>query len=612
MIRAFLFILMSQVYQPQPGPQTLLLQTEADEVLAGGARGGGKTQGGIMWLMKGNYRLPSDHPVYETALNYSRYRALVVRREAQDLRDWVDAAWEIFRATGAEITGQPRTFVWPATGAKIYTDHLNDERAFNKYRGWNLHRILAEELTEIPFLKWYLRLFGSLRSKKTGEGLAIVPPQMLSTTNPDGPGHQWVRSRFIDLIGKGGVRIEPNTVVRDPISGLTRIFIPMRLEDNKYLDEDYEKRLKIQCGERGEGEATFLAWRYGRWDVFEGSFFPEFRPEGPMPGEPVEANHSYEAEAVDLAYWWPVAIGVDWGFNHESACYWGRHNQDDQRLYVEEEFVVRKLGSRQLGQEVAKRSIKYLDGLPDHHIPLFLSHDAFSKEDDSKTRAELFIMGIEDVLGPGSAHIAALTDSERNMAPVDAWASMQDRYLKITHGNCITVHQARQDRASMASYVRELLHWKKSEQPEPDIDFARRLLLTEDGLNKYETYMERFKPKQEVLPRVRIERGCARLKSCMSSLVFDRDNTEVPAKVDSTDGSPGDDPYDGFCHLVMGMRVVANQKPRSVFVSERLDWMRRKYGQNPDPALMQQILHKAHEDYDGRSAPEGPLVLHRM
>lgn len=605
------------IWTPQPGPQTRMILSPADEILAGGARGGGKTLGGIMWLLKGNSSLPADHPAHATALNYPRYTALVVRRQSQDLRNWIDEAYEVFRDTGVTPRGNPVVFEWK-TGPKIYTDHLNDENAFSKYRGWNLQRILIEELTEVPFEKWYLRLFGSMRRRQAqaedqDKALYGAPaPQILATTNPDGPGHVWVKKRFVEVYGENG-RIPPNTIMRDPISGMTRIFIPALLDDNKFLGQEYERMLLAQ---RGESEATYLAWRYGRWDVFSGQFFGEFRPDGPMPGtppEPKEANHVFDLAEAKLAPWWPVAIGVDWGYNHEAAAYWGRWGQDDKRLYVYREMVVRQMGSRQLGQEIAKRTVQDLMGLEDNpHIPLFLSHDAFSKEDNTRTRAELFCDGIEDVLGPGSAHVAEFTDSEKKMAPQDAYASMESRYAALTNGPCITVHRARADRAAMAGYIRELLNWRPLERKEPDIEWARQLLTHPDGQLKYEEYMAKFQQKQEPLPKLKVERSCIKLKDCLTSLVFDPNNTEVPLKVDSTPtNSSGDDPYDALCYLAMGARLTLNRQPRHVFVGARLDKLRSIHGANPDPVLIGQVLERAHEDYN-KSTPLEWLSFERM
>lgn len=605
----------------------------ADEILLGGQRGGGKTDGGILWLLSGNLDLPAGHPVYETAINYRNYTALVVRRHAQDNRDWVNHAAEIYCNIGAKLSGNPPCFVWPKTGARIYTDHLNDEEAFSKYKGWNLSRILIEELTEIPYLKWYLRLFGSLRRRKE-DGKISIAPQMLATTNPDGPGHSWTKKRFIDVYSNGGKalqwdgptqsfqlrkfgagRVPPNTLMIDPVSKMGRIFIPAALEDNKFIDtQEYEKTLKMQAA---DSEAIFQAWRYGRWDVFAGQFYPELRFEGPMPGEAPEANHSYDKADVFLAPWWPVAIGIDWGFNHESATYWGKFNQEDKRLYVAEEYVVRQMGSRQLGQEVAKRTLPYLRELGEAaHIPLFLSHDAFSKEDATRTRAELFAMGIEDVLGAGSAHLAELTESEKKMKPEEAADSLERRYMALSSGACITIHKARQDRGAMATYLREQFNWKQAETKEPDIQFARSLLTSPrgDGHVLYEEYMERFRAqKAEALPKIKIERKCTRLRECITSLVYDPDNTEVPKKVDSTpEGEPGDDPYDGFCHLVMGARFVANRKPRNVFVLERIQRLKDQHGPNVDPALVGQVLESANEAWNAQAQAQGWLSIDRL
>ena len=56
------------------------LELDAHTVLYGGARGGGKTEAGLAWLIEPQYH---DNP---------QYRALVLRRNYDDLRDWIDRA----------------------------------------------------------------------------------------------------------------------------------------------------------------------------------------------------------------------------------------------------------------------------------------------------------------------------------------------------------------------------------------------------------------------------------------------------------------------------------------------------------------------------------------
>jgi len=64
-------------WEPQP-VQSLAISMPAFETLMGGGRGGGKTEAGFGFLIKDDYHL---NPLY---------RALVVRRNADDLKDWID------------------------------------------------------------------------------------------------------------------------------------------------------------------------------------------------------------------------------------------------------------------------------------------------------------------------------------------------------------------------------------------------------------------------------------------------------------------------------------------------------------------------------------------
>jgi phage terminase large subunit len=141
-------ILLGPEWRPHPR-QEEFLATAAREVLFGGARGGGKTDCGIIW---------EGRPALEQ--KYSRFRGLVLRETADSLADWVDRANEIYSKTGSRLimTPTPR-FVWP-WGAKIFTGHLKDQRSIQKYIGREFQRILIEELTQIPDPQLYIKLLG--------------------------------------------------------------------------------------------------------------------------------------------------------------------------------------------------------------------------------------------------------------------------------------------------------------------------------------------------------------------------------------------------------------------------------------------------------------------
>ena len=222
-------------WKPQP-KQEIALQAIEDEILYGGARGGGKTDAGQAWLM---YDI--DKP---------RYRALVIRRNATDLDDWIDRAKHMFLPAKGVFTGD--TFTFPS-GAKIRTGHLKDDNAYSKYQGHEYQKLLLEEITHIASESNYEKLLGSVRST-----IPEIKPQVFATTNPDGPGYKWVKKRW-------NIPDNPTDIIRtkDEITGRTRIFIPSRVQDNPTLmqnDPGYIKYL-----ESIQDEDLKEAWLNGNW-----------------------------------------------------------------------------------------------------------------------------------------------------------------------------------------------------------------------------------------------------------------------------------------------------------------------------------------------------------
>jgi hypothetical protein len=225
--------------------QAIALARIEDEILYGGARGGGKTDAGQAWLL------------YDIDKSY--YRALVIRRNATDLEDWIDRARTMYTKCGAKYTGN--TFTFPS-GAKIRTGHLKDDNAFSKYQGHEYQKMLIEELTQISDETDYEKLRASNRSKYKD-----IAPQIFCTTNPDGAGHKWVKRRW-------NIPDQPTeTVVSKSENGLTRVFIPSTVEDNLELlnnDPNYLRNL-----ESIQDEELRRAWRYGSWEGFgvQGAYY---------------------------------------------------------------------------------------------------------------------------------------------------------------------------------------------------------------------------------------------------------------------------------------------------------------------------------------------------
>lgn len=274
------------VWRPFPRQEFALLRSEF-EVLMGGARGPGKTDTGIVWLLgdeMGDGKLYIHHP---------RYRALVIRKNADDLSDWLDRARYMFAGLNVSIAYKPAILRFPS-GAVIRTGHLKDDQAYTKYQGHEYPRMLIEELTQIPDEKRYLQLISSCRSTITE-----LRPQVFNTTNPGGIGHSWVKARFIDVA-------PPDTTYTDS-EGNTRIFVPATLDDNPVLQEKDPGYIKRLDALKKTDEELWRAWRLGDWDVFAGQVFREFRREHHVI-RPIVPKKSFTH-----------IIGMDWGYSENSA-----------------------------------------------------------------------------------------------------------------------------------------------------------------------------------------------------------------------------------------------------------------------------------------------------
>lgn len=235
------------IWRPHP-KQEIALQQTAFEILYGGARGGGKTDAGLVFLTE--------------YLGHPRFRGLVIRRNADDLTDWIDRAERMYRLMGAKIAYRPPFIRFPS-GAIIRTGHLKDEQSYGKYMGQEFQMMVIEELTQIPTEKRYLQLMASCRSS-----IQELKPQVFCTTNPGGVGHGWVKTRFVD---------PASPMTEFEIDGRTRIYIPATVDDNPSLFEADPGYIKTLEALKNTDEELWKAWRLGDWNTFAGQFFKEFR-----------------------------------------------------------------------------------------------------------------------------------------------------------------------------------------------------------------------------------------------------------------------------------------------------------------------------------------------
>lgn len=287
------------VWEPQGGPQEAAVQCEAYDLLFGGARGGGKT----------------DYIVGDWAIHWNKYRELargvVIRKTFPQLQEIMSRAQQIYPRLGAEYKAAEKKWVFPG-GGELYFRHFENDSSFEDMQGWNLSRIYVDELGQFTSPTPLDKLKASLRSR------GGVKVGFRGTANPGGPGHHWIKARYIDPAPSGYIHL--------PINGGDRIYIPSKVTDNKILldsDPGYVDRLK----DIGSPELV-RAWLDGDWSVIQGAYFPEF---------------SYDKHVVRpevLPKEWLRFRAMDWGSSAPFGVLWIAVADGTHGFYPKNSLVV--------------------------------------------------------------------------------------------------------------------------------------------------------------------------------------------------------------------------------------------------------------------------------
>src|SRR5678815_69429 len=195
--------------QPQ---QAALISCPVFEGFFGGSRGGGKTDAVLVDF------------IVHAELYGANAIALMVRRTRTELVETIERSKQIYSPLGAVYHTQDSMWRFP-NGARLRFAYLERDADADAYPGHSYARVYVEEIGNFPSPAPVMKLMATLRS---GAG---VPVGLRATGNPGGPGHQWVRARYIDPHPLGW------QIIHSP-EGLERIYIPSRVADNVYLGAD--------------------------------------------------------------------------------------------------------------------------------------------------------------------------------------------------------------------------------------------------------------------------------------------------------------------------------------------------------------------------------------
>ena len=351
-----------EIILPHP-KQRQLISCPANEILYGGAAGGGKTAGiGFDWCA-----------------HHARYggdaKGLVLRRTNSELEDMIRNLQNMFMRLPdkPEWKEAKRIFLY-RDGAVLEMGYLESYEDVQRYVGREFNWLAWDELTLWPDPDAYEFLMTRMRSAKG------VPSRVLATTNPGGPGHNWVMKRWkIDDYPDGNRTFKDVTKLPNGQERVwTRVFIKSLLSDNPSLDTDGDYRSRLM--QRSEHIRKMLL--DGRWDVLEGAFFPEWDP-----SVHVIPPHSVPPTAKK----W---MAMDWGTTKPYAAVWlYEAGNGDVIVYDELYGCVEgktNVGTRENASLVAQR-IRQREREKDHYVTeRYLDIECWSNDGHDVSVAGLF------------------------------------------------------------------------------------------------------------------------------------------------------------------------------------------------------------------------------
>lgn len=291
-----------EIKLPPPSPkQELFLLDEHKQVAFGGARGGGKSFA---------IRLKA----VILCLNHAGISIMIVRKSFPELTaNHIKPFKELLnigkKSAFAKYNDSKKEITF-SNGSEILFRYCDTEKDVDRYQGTEVDILFIDEATQLSE-EQLKKICACVR------GVNSFPKRIYYTCNPGGKGHGYIKRLFIDKVYESGEYPEDYS------------FIQSLVADNKALmaqNPEYIKQLEALPPKLRE------AWLNGRWDVFEGAFFEEFRVT-PNPQACHDAGITEEKalqehrwthviKPFDIPASWKIYRSYDFGFGKPFAVNW--------------------------------------------------------------------------------------------------------------------------------------------------------------------------------------------------------------------------------------------------------------------------------------------------
>ena len=263
--------------------QTLFLKDKHRHIAYGGARGGGKS-----WAVRTKSKL--------LAFRYPGIKILIVRKTYKELQNNHIEQLTAELAGFAKYNRSDKMFRFP-NGSTISFGYCANEGDLGQYQGAEYDVVFIDEAGQLQE-SWIRKINLCVR------GTNGFPKRTYYTLNPGGPGHAYFKRVFVDR------NFNPDEDPND------YFFIQAKVEDNKALMDtqpDYLRELE------NLPPTLRAAWKDGRWDVYEGQFFEDFRDD---PEHYQDRRWTHVIEPFEIPDGWTICRSYDFGYGKPFSCAW--------------------------------------------------------------------------------------------------------------------------------------------------------------------------------------------------------------------------------------------------------------------------------------------------
>ena len=313
------------VWQPLPGSQAAAVSCPCNEILYEGSRGPGKTDSQVMFFRSHVGKGYGNH-----------WRGVILDRQYSSLEDLIAKTkrWFPEFKDGAKFLASKGELKWVwKTGEELMFRQITKPEDYQKFHGQELPFIGWNELTKFANSKCYDLMKSCNRSgflplehtprkiaaetgaitwlTENGLPLPNIPLVIFSTTNPIGPGHNWVKKRFIDVADAGEVHrittnvFNPRTCQREDVTR-TQVRLFGSYKENRYLDAAYVANLENETDPNRR-----KAWLHGDWDIVSGGALDD-----------LWNRNVHVIPRFKIPKEWDLDRAFDWGSTHPASVGW--------------------------------------------------------------------------------------------------------------------------------------------------------------------------------------------------------------------------------------------------------------------------------------------------